>query len=98
MQPRVFKAKPHGACLKSQIGLILFSPALPDGWDSVQGPVLAQPAIPLQAANADSVSGNQLPGTLWRDSSGPDPDREAVEGTWPANKAVDLPALSVRWF
>lgn len=56
MQPLVFKAKPHGACLKSQIGLILFSPALPDGWDSVQGPVLAQPASPLQAANADSVS------------------------------------------
>lgn len=34
---QVFKAKPHGAYLRSQIGLILFSLALPDSWDSIQG-------------------------------------------------------------
>lgn len=33
---QVFKAKPHGAYLRSQIELILFSPALADDWDSIQ--------------------------------------------------------------
>jgi hypothetical protein len=51
---QVFKAKPHGAYLRSQIGSILFSPALSDGWDSIQG--CGWQHSPLQAANADCVS------------------------------------------
>lgn len=95
MQPRVFKAKPHGACLRSQIGLILFSSALPDGWDSVQG-VGGSAAGQSSTSCKCSVSYTSCLAPCG--GTAVVPVQDEVKGTWPANKAVGLPALSVRWF